>query len=215
MIGPLLVKGLLLIELPLLRLSISLGYENTARLNTAISFNTFVTYCSNGVAATNSFVSDKGSSDNSRKATHMLLKTMVCCSSSALTQIENVTATIIAEKGLRRNISRKRATLINKLSILVATYELYMLVGDIPYVARGYTGSGIYSSYLISGQQCHSTTPHQPNTTISNGGSSNGGSGSSSRLIFLIQYLDLLVLIHRPKRCLVWALGSFSLINAF
>ena len=53
----------------------------------------------------------------------MLVKTTVCV--SALTQIDNVTATIIAEKGSRRNISRKRVTLINKLRISVATYELY------------------------------------------------------------------------------------------
>ena len=53
----------------------------------------------------------------------MLVKTTVCV--SALTQIDNVTATIIAEKDSRRNILRKRVTLINKLRISVATYELY------------------------------------------------------------------------------------------
>ena len=77
---------------------------NENRLNTAIPFNsTFVTYSSR--AATNSLVSDKGSSDKSRKATHLLVRTMVCV--SALTQIENATVSKIAEKGSRRSISKK------------------------------------------------------------------------------------------------------------
>jgi hypothetical protein len=82
---------------------IRVGYEN--RLNTVISFNTFITYSTK--AATNSLVSEKELSDRSTKATHLLLRVTVCV--SALTQIDNVTANMIAEKDLRRNnILRKR-----------------------------------------------------------------------------------------------------------
>jgi hypothetical protein len=83
---------------------IRVGYEN--RLNTVISFNMFITYSTK--AASNSLVSEKGSSDKSTKATHLLKKVTVCVSESALTQIDNVTASIIAEKDLRTNILRKR-----------------------------------------------------------------------------------------------------------
>jgi hypothetical protein len=66
---------------------ISIGYEN--RLNTTvISFST--------KAATNSLVSERGTRDKSRKVTHLLVKTTVCV--SALTPIDNVTASKIAEK---------------------------------------------------------------------------------------------------------------------
>ena len=64
----------------------------------------FITYSTK--AATNSLVSEKKLSDESTKATHLLVKTMVCV--SALTQIDNVRASIIAEKDLRKNISRER-----------------------------------------------------------------------------------------------------------
>jgi hypothetical protein len=70
-------------------------------LNTVISFNTFSTY-STKAASNNSLVSEKGYSDESTKETHLLVKTTVCV--SALTQIDNVMASMIAEKDLRRNI---------------------------------------------------------------------------------------------------------------
>ena len=81
---------------------ISIGYED--RLNTVTPFNTFSTYST--TAASNSLFSEKGLSNESTKATHLLVKTTVCV--SALTQIDNVTASIIAEKDLRRNILKKR-----------------------------------------------------------------------------------------------------------
>jgi hypothetical protein len=67
---------------------ISIGYENRLNTVTVISFKTFVTYSTK--AATNSLVSERGSSDKSREATDLLMKTTVCV--SALTQIDNVTA---------------------------------------------------------------------------------------------------------------------------
>ena len=78
------------------------GYEN--RLYTVIPFNTFVSYSTK--AAANYLFSEKGLSDESTKATHLLVKTTVCV--SALTQIDNVTASITAETDLRRNILKKR-----------------------------------------------------------------------------------------------------------
>jgi hypothetical protein len=80
---------------------IRVGYDN--RLNTVIPFNTFITYSTE--AATNSLVNEKELNDESTKATHLLVKVTVCV--SALTQIDNVTASMIAEKDLRRNILRE------------------------------------------------------------------------------------------------------------
>jgi hypothetical protein len=76
------------------------------RLNIVVLFNMFITYSTK--AASNSLVSEKGLNDESTKATYLLMKVMVCV--SALTQIDSVTASIIAEKDLRRNfnILRKR-----------------------------------------------------------------------------------------------------------
>ena len=79
---------------------IRVGYKD--RLDTLISFNKFTTY--SAIAATNPLFSEKGLSDESRKATHLLVKITVC--DSALTQSDKVTASIIAEKILRRNILR-------------------------------------------------------------------------------------------------------------
>ena len=78
---------------------IRVGYEN--RLNTVITFITFITY---GTKATANYLVSKKRVNDSTKATHLLVKTTVCV--SAVTQIENVTASIIAEKDLRRNILR-------------------------------------------------------------------------------------------------------------
>jgi hypothetical protein len=84
---------------------IRVGYEN--KLNIVIPF-TFITRTYSTKAASNFLVSEKGLNDESTKATHSLVKVMVCV--SALTQIDNDTASINAEKDLRSNLNilRKR-----------------------------------------------------------------------------------------------------------
>ena len=46
---------------------------------------------------------------------------------SDLTETDNVTASIIAEKDLKSNILREKVNLVNKLRILISTYQLYRL----------------------------------------------------------------------------------------
>ena len=87
---------------------IRVGYEN--RSNTVILFSAFITYSTK--AAANYLISEKGLSDESTKVTHLLVKTTVCV--SALTQIDNATASIIAEKDLKSNILRKEMNLVKQ-----------------------------------------------------------------------------------------------------
>jgi hypothetical protein len=54
------------------------------------------------MATAMSLVSEKGLIDESTKATHLLVKVTVCV--SALAEIDNVAASIIAEKDLKRTI---------------------------------------------------------------------------------------------------------------
>ena len=87
---------------------IRVGYEN--RSSTVILFSAFITYSTK--AAANYLISEKGLSDESTKVTHLLVKTTVCV--SALTQIDNATASIIAEKDLKSNILRKEMNLVKQ-----------------------------------------------------------------------------------------------------
>ena len=91
------------------------GYMKT-RLKTVIPLNTFITYST--MAATNSLPSrQRNGWGSNKKRTHLLMNVTLWV--SALTQIDNdVTASMIAKKDLRKNILRK-VTLVTKGSFFV------------------------------------------------------------------------------------------------